>query len=1526
MLACDEPRNEVVETVSVKKILKWLAYSAATVIVVLTAIAGLTQTQWFRDKLRTLALEQLDSLLIADVYLGEIHGNLVSGFSIDSASVVVGGEHLLAAERIDLRYDLFELPSKRITVSHLTLVRPKIALLRGRDSIWNFERMVRPTPDDSTSTPFDWPIVVDQFEVLNAQIRLVDSARLAQGDHMNTGPFFVEYHDVHLREFSLLVKRAFVAPDEKRAFIAALSFLSDRPDLRLQKFSGEVQASKKGASVRNLTIQTARSNLHLDADLHDVDLVAGFDLRELKENRVELSLQTSPLDLNELKRFIPEIDFLDGTLDADLDVDGQFGELNIRHLDLTNRNSELHVGGTLSHLDEPEHLALDIKCRGSKIVYADAVALLSTLDLPNLSGLGTVGLEFDFNGTPTDFMTSFTLASNMGGISAQGAKLKIGGPRSLQYDGEVMLRELNLGALLNDPTLDAIASGTIDIVGSGTSLDNLNASVKARLDSSMFAGRRIGASKLILTAAQGTLEGTADLAVGAMKSELKVSLDRTNKLLPRFTLDGRIVSLNLADFVDDKTQNSDLTLGIRAEGTGLEWEKLNCTATLAFSSSRYKEYQIDSGVVDLSIDQRDPLQSSIALRSSIADFSIKGQFDLDYMVGLLRYEVENMSLAVAQRFKSLDSTLATATDVKELDAFGKRLAAKEKSLAADYELSLKNLEPFSILAGDRTFDAVGTIKGSLRGSFENLAGDAQVSVKEFFYGNADSGMLIQDGIATLRFNDLKPIAPLTDLQLRVKVDAGKMHLNRTKLDTLNFGIFYDKEYAGFVVNADYEQSLHLRTSGQIGITDDGLELKFSKLAPAFKEYAWQAEEGASVIVSQSGLRVQHLALQRGAQRVTLSGWLLTGGALNAHLVCTNLRLDDLWYVLPHDERNDRGFEGLAHLDVQARGTLSSPEYVASLRAEQVLFRGLPFGLITGDLTYKDKAMNTKLVIDNRAISKAESPDLMIEGTLPINLALAENTSLLSDADMDFTVRSDGLQMSLLDPLVPTFNELSGIVKTNLKVQGTLKKPNFTGTLSIERCRFLFAPNNMYYHLDGAFEPKEERIHFTTVTVRNIAEDNNRGREGIVTIKGSMAFRELLPSDFNFTIAGNLLVVNKRTRTSGLAVYGELPVETGPQGLAYTGTIERSLLRGTVFVNNSSLAFPPTTASVREDTFYIPIRIVNDTVKTVAPEDSMNLSRYFRFAARVDSLWNEEIVRRGPSFIDGLRYDLQVDFQGTNNEVRMIFNPATNEELLANITGKVAITEDGKTWNGNLTVSRASYNFYGKRFDAEGTMNYTGDLFNPELHITAKYEGLRDNDQAQPPKQENVVVTYKITGTRLAPKSDISMTIDNVDYNSYSDGPKSDLQSDALTFILAGKFPLSRGERNDVAGGLEATAKTTLLGGASSLLTAAFSEFLREKTGFINSFEFRYDSRGADIRFGGTAFKGYWRYGGKILEDPFNNANFSILYSFGTIFDKPLLRNFMFELEHKVDTSTLFGQIESSRKEVNSARFFYRFSF
>lgn len=1520
-----------------KKILKWLAYIAAGFIALISLLAGVSQTQFFRDRLRSFVLSELDSLFDASISLGPLYGNLVTGFSIDSLSVEVQGAPLITAEHLVIGYDLLALPSRQIRVRNLTLVRPQIALVCAQDGVWNFERMIRPTPEDTSGTAFGWPIRIERFEIKEGSFRLLDSAALAEPEHERTSPYFVEYHDIALRELNLVLSPVRILPDEKLVRIAQCAWISDRPDVQLRKLSGELRVTPWEARVSNLAIQTSRSNLMLDASMQGIDLLDGIELELLQAKPVELNLRTSDLDLDELKRFIHQIDFLHGKVRADIVADGQFGRLQVKQLDLVTGSSELHLAGTVSNLHIPEELVLNVKCRESIVAYSDVRALMPSLSLPDFASLGSVVMDFDFDGMPLDFRTSLDLQSEAGSISTKDATLTIGGPSSLSYDATFGLRNVDLALVFPELAVRSSLTGGLRVSGRGTDLATMHATAELELDSSVIEGQPVVATRIALGVEKGTLTTTSTLAVGSMRAELSAQLDDAAGKAPRFSIRGTISSLNLADILKDPTQDSDLTLKLVAKGAGLKWENLNCTAQLDFSSSRYREYRIDSSAVHLAIDQRDPMHSSISIRSDLADFLLQGRFDLDYMMSLLRYEIGNLRLAIARRFQSVDPSLLAAVDERALRTAGKQLAGQAKVLDAEYELRIKNLEPLSILTGNRTFDAIGVLQGSLRGNYTSLAGDARLEVQEFFYGNADSGVLIQDGLATLRFNDLQPTNPLSVLTLRIRADAGKMHINRTRLDTLKFGIFYDKEYAGFIVQADYDQDYHFRTNGQVGVTDDGVQFTLSNLNLGYKDYMWKADDGGIIAIGRNGMRVHPFVLRRDSQTVSFHGSLSSDESLQATLQGRHLDISSLKYVLREAEQGagERQFEGVANFDAQANGTLADPTYDAVLTVHQVFFRGLPFGDVHGTLHYENELLTTTVEIDSRTDKQHGTPDLTIRGTLPIRLGLRNVHERFPDAAMEFDIRTDGLQMSLLDPLVPTFNELTGIVKADLKITGSPQRPSFAGSMSIENCAFLFEPNNMYYKLEGRFQPDGERIKVLDAVIRNVDADNRPGRVGLIHITGDFAFRDLVPSDFRAEITGQLLVVNQNTLSSSLGVYGELPVEVTGKGLRFTGNIDRSLLKGDVLVRNASLAFPPTTSGAREDTFFIPFRLVDDTARVRESEARAVAARYFSMARKVHGGTGDTLgFMRAPSFIDGLRYDLNVEFAGSNNEIRMIFNAATNEELVANITGRVAITEDGKYWVGTLDVLRASYNFYGKRFDAEGTITYAGDLLNPELNITATYRGTRTNEEVQPPAIEHVVVTYKITGTRLAPKPEISMKIDDVDYASYTAGPKSgDVQSDALTFIITNTFPLSRGERNNIAEQIGPTVGAGLVGGATSLLTSTLAEFLRTKTGFIQSFELRYDTsvrggsfgQSADVRLGGTAFRGYWRYGGKILEDPFSNANVSILYSLGDIFDRPSLRNFMIELERRVDTSTLFGSIET-RKEINSARFFYRFSF
>ncbi len=1515
-----------------KKLLKIAAYTSGSLLVFLLLLAGFTQTQMFRDRLRAAALSSLDSLLDAEVHLGNLDGNLVTGFSIDHISIKVKNDYLLVAERLDLKYDLFEIPGKTISVASMTLIKPFVSLLRGRDGVWNFTRMIRPTPKDtSTHRPFDWPIVVNSLNISDGTIILVDSSALASKDHPLPDPYYVEYHRVILREFNL-VTSLMIRPGEKHATIKSLSFSSEEPDVRLLQISGDFTVTPQATTVKDMVLKTEKTNLQLDAQMKDIDLLGGIDVEQLQHNQVRLSLHAHDVDLNELKRFIPQIGFLNGTVALDLEAGGEFGELGIKKLNMSSGSTAFDIKGTVFNLQTPRNLFLDVKMMNSRILPADPLTILPSLHLPEFPSLGVLTLNLEFVGKPLDFRTTFSIQTNAGELQSDIA-LKIDGSRPLVYKGEVQMHNLNIALLLNDENLTSRLNGTVHIDGQGTSIDDLVGSLRADVDSSEFLSQTVGRSQIALDAVEKKIIASVDITMGGMHSVLNGEFGQQE--VPSFKVDGRVTSFNFEDFTHDTLHNSDLTLSLNAHGAGHSLNTLNGDLALDFSPSRYGDYKITSGNVHLFLDQHDLQQKQLKLESSLADFSLTGAFDMEYLVELIRFELLNVRSAVVEKFVAVDSSLGKAIDRKQLDALSVDLAAKRAALDVTYMLQLKDLEPISIVTGNRKFNGVGTIQGVIRGDQKNLSFEGKLAIADFFYGNVDGGVLIQDATADLKMTNLKPQNLLNDLGVQLVTSAAKVHINRTELDSLQMTVQYQQEYSNYSASATVDHDTRFAIKGRASVSQDEVLFTLNNFQLAFKDFAWNADGGATIGFNAQSAHVSSLVMRRDSQSVIINGTLASHGELNATLVAEAVDLGCLRYLLSKEELDSRsqGFGGKASIQINAGGTLRDPHYDCSLGAEDVMFRGVPFGQLQGDLRYKDRALSIDAMVSNPSHVRTKeqiAPVLTITGTLPINLSLAEEPDTAISV-MDMNIKTNHLQMSFLDPLLPTFNQLSGILRCDLKIKGLPGNPTYAGTMSIDSCSFLFVPNNIYYTFEGKFQPEGDHIKVLDASVRNLPRDNTGDREGILHLVGDFRLNEFKPTDFNLTTTGQLLVVKETTRKSSLSVYGNLFIEIGSQGLHYTGTIEQSQLQGSVLIRNSSLVFPPTkAAATQEAQRTIPLIIIDDTSKVREVHTHSATEEYFGSenddSPKFTRAEKEDIPTK--SFLDGVRYDLNIETAGGNTQIRMIFNTATNEELVANVDGKFTIIGDGTQWVGTVTVDKAYYYFF-KRFDAEGTIRYTGDLLNPELNIKARYEGTRALQDSSAEKVEKVVVNLEITGTRNEPKLNISMSIDDVDYYSYAGLKSSDVQSDALAFIITGAFPLSRSQKNDIASDIGTTVGSSLFGGATSLFSSTLTEFLSRETGFIKAVELSYRAQGSvgegtDIRVTGTAFKGLWRYGGRILEDPFSNANVSILYSFGDIFTKPALRNFMFELERKVEIGTI-GQ-SSERKEINSARLFYRFSF
>jgi len=1522
----------------VKKLFKIVAYIGLGVVGLILLVAGVTQTQFFRDRVRAFALNELDSLLEADIYLGEVGGNLVAGFSVDSIAVIVDGTPLILSKRLDLRYNLWGIPGKSIQVRSFQLESPHINLIRSFDGQWNFERMQKARPDDSSSSePANWVLRFDRLALNDGTVSLIDSVAMMNGSANETGNHFINYHSFTLTHFFLDLA-AKLDPENKELTFKSLRFDSQKNDLHLRDFSGTVAIGKDEARVRNLAITTSRSELFLDVAMKNIDLLGGVELQQLKHSPVSLRIRESLIDLDELKKFIEELDFLHGIVSLDLEGIGEFGDLSVRKLNLAVGKTNVHLAGSIGNLHRPHDLFLTVKMTESLISGRDVAALMPSFGIPELRPVGPATLNLEFEGKPLEFVTKFLVETEAGNIQSSGLALSLGGPSSLRYFGDLRFEGINLARIVDNADLKSNLNGNASIQGEGISLETLASKADLSLDSSRIFDRSLHILRGTIDASKQTITSTITTEFAGSKASLRASLHKPGSNESSFEVNGDVANLNLQDFLHRDDQNSDLTFSINASGSSLTWEKLNGNFKLGFASARYRNYSLSSGEIDLTLDQRNPQNKRILLESNIADLSIEGLFDIEYMADLIAYETQNIRIALGKKLMALDSTLAGNVDRLELQRLGRSLDAVKKSIDARFSLFLKDLVPVSVIASDRRFNGQGVLKGEMKGGYDRLALQGDLQLNDFFYGNADAGILIDDGTATITISDLRPDDPLRDVEIHLSGDAKTLYINRSRLDSVSLTMSYQQEYASYSGAVSFADNFSSRLQGLARVDENKVLFTLNSLGVAYKDYSWEADGGASIAFNTAGVRMQDLVLRRDGQSIRAHGSVGIDGKFDATIEGKELDLDALRFVLPELDlrQGQKALEGKADVNILGSGSIDDPRYAAAIHSDEVRFKNFLVGRIDGDFHFHENRFETEFNIIDVVTQR---PQLKISGFIPLRLGGEPKPGVeqTEPESINLTVVSDGIQMSLLDPLLPTFDYLQGVLKCDLRLRGSLKEPDYSGFISVDSCTFLFVPNNIFYSFKGEFQPTRDRIKVVSSTLYNTAADNAIfKKKGEFHIEGDFSFRNLAPSDFRLVGNGQVLVVKRETKRSSLSVYGNLFVEIGKGGLSFTGPFQQPVLKGIVLVSNSTLIFPPTQeVTTRRSEYYFPAVVVIDTTEKTDKQWLSIVSAYYG---------TDDPYRAGPkvlssnskvkTLLDNVRYDLDIQASGSNTEIQMLFDPRTDEKLVATIVGKFSITEDGRRWIGNLSIPKASYSYLNKTFNASGDLVFTGDFLNPELKITATYEGTRS--LAEPyNRTEEVKVVMDITGTRSKPSLSMGMTIDREEYETYGtaqsrcpDCPKSgDVQTDAIVYILTGSFGTSQSQRNAAVADIGSSATSAVISSASSLFTQKVSDFLRDQTDFINAVEFRYGqgesfSQSAEVYVNLTLYKFLVKAGGRIFES-IDKSNLSILYSLGDLLNSETLQNFMIEFEHKSDEVT---STYSRGQPVNSGRIFYRISF
>lgn len=1496
-----------------KKASKIFLYSLLSFVVLLLCLAGYTQTGAFRSNLRSALYELIKDNLHASVYLGEIDGNLVTGFSIDTVMMYIDNAPFIESGRIAVTYSLFDLLSNEVNVDSLAIRNPVVHLTRWKDGTWNVDRLTD-SAAATDSTPSPWKINARQIVLTNASFRLVDSTGRIDSSVYINGRKSLNYSNLFLQEINLRAGASY-ASDRITAEIRKLSFTSPREKFTLSSLSTVFHYTETGARAENLTILSPHTSIRTLAEIDGIDIFSVGDLAEFENVPVKLTLEESEVSTSDLQVFLPELYFLTGKVKIDGAFQGTFRQLNVNSLNASFGKTVLALNGTVSNIHQPEDLRLNIASKQSSINPPDVPELLPYFGIPLYSQLGQVTLDFQFVGKPLDFVVISKVQSAAGTVTVDGEMVIT--EKHLHYKGLLAGNDVNLEKIFESPDFASHINTKAFIEGEGTSIESLNAEARVEIDSSSVRGIPVSSATVEMKAKERTIDADITLNSPEVSIQTAALLD-FREIEPAYMVSTRVRNLNLAPILRDDYYDSRLSFDLHRTARTFDLLDGISNTNVQILPSRFREHSFDSSSVRIVVAMDSTRQRHIAVRSPVVDGELKGTFDFSGFLKTLQRGVHHITQLYTYQRHVVDST------------FNERSADTARATGIDttrneirYALTVKNLRPISAVFKLPMMDAQATLGGVLAGNEQSadLSGSMQMQ----------RGLIVSDSTVvqikqtSLEFSLRDPAVydPEDPLPLKVELalDGNEIDVNTTALRYPKFSFHYNGTAGEYALYSDVDTTISVALEGNVSAREGEELLNISLLNLTYQGYDIRNANPVIGRLSRKGVSLDSALFEHRDQKLLLDGTYSFNGAVDAVVQVTNFPLHDLYYfsTSPDFRGNALAFGGTVSAKSLLTGTIRNPSFWVQLGGEDLSFKQTSFGRLTGIVTYTDNLADVRFELHHRRDS-VETSDVTVSGKIPVDLRFIHVENRTDLEGLDLHLNASNLQMAALDPFIPELTIVEGRIKTDIHVGGSLNTPSFSGTAQLDSGRWILEMTGISYLANGTLSFDGNKVSFPEFSVANLSGDYS---DGLMKVGGYVTLRGFLPDEYHLAANGELMVLHERSRAQGSAFFGTLIASTGSDSMRFDGNFERSRVSGVVYIQQASLTFPPTQqASSYSSSLFNTVEFVDDTsrqqIDTAAVESVLNI---------VQQLLAQPKVRER-TFLDGFGYDLTIQTRGSVR-VNMIFNANAGayEELYAELDGKLTLSknENGLQLKGSINVGNESkYTFY-KEFNASGSLTFDGDPQNPRLNIAATYEGthcinsspLKDDCA----KEERVIVTLNISGTRLLPQ--VKLGLKTIDQNGKETVRSGEVENDAISFLLTsssgtpGKFrdELTAQDRDRISEQLTSTIGGTFL---NSMLSGYVMEFItRNNIPFVKRVEVSDVGADPNINVRVEIFDAIINAGGRVFSN-INNTNISI--------QRPILgkenRNFMLEVEKK--TENFNYSLES--RTILSARIFYRFTF
>jgi hypothetical protein len=836
----------------------------------------------------------------------------------------------------------------------------------------------------------------------------------------------------------------------------------------------------KGMFFQQLDLQTPESKIGNYFAMRYDDL--GKDMVNfIQKTRLELTLQQSTIHSNDIAYFAPQLKNINKSIIASGKADGTVENFTANNMHVFYGDESSFKGDlTMKGLPDINNTRITVKQMALHTTISDITNMLpknAKSALETVAALKYIDYNGSFEGTWRKFLLSGNTQTALGSVTST---IEWAFPENQlpRYDATLKTDNLDLGQLLNNPTLGKIAfSGNVKGVGFQAS-DNLelngnvtsiffnnylyhNIALKGKLQNKSFTGEAIVKDPNCM----GSFKGYVSFA---------------NPILPEFNLAASIENAFL--------------------------KPLNFATAALGASGKFK-----LNIVGKTLDD-------IIGEATLFDVVIHKN-NIPYAFDTTHFYAQRVDQKKQIEISNSDFSAIIAGEYKLTELSATINDFLSRYFPIYFKKGQQKLSPqtFSIAA------TLHTTENYLQLIDKKLAGFENATIKGFI-NTASHSLTFETYIPQAEYGKYT----VEDFRLSGKGDLDSLHfLAQTGTLVVNDSLRFPA--AAFSIDASNDETaLNLQTSGdktikaanlsaRIKNLSDGVKILFNPSSIVLNEQTWKLEENGELILSKSKIDASEIKLSNGNQEFKIS--TIPSEIGNSHDIVVTLSKVNLGDILPFVLKEPR-IQGITSGELTIEDPLNKLKFYLNAQTEQTRFENDSIG-ITSINGFWDNATS-------KASFNLNSENPLYTFKIGGKLDLADS----SNRTIDATFNVEEVKLSLLEKYIGViFAKMDGTGSGNLRLLGKLSNPDLTGSVRIHNAGVLVDFTKVYYTLqdhDILFKPG--LIDFGELEIKD--QLGNTGK-----ISGQLRHQFFSKMNYNFSASSRKILAINTTKANNNIFYG-----------------------------------------------------------------------------------------------------------------------------------------------------------------------------------------------------------------------------------------------------------------------------------------------------------------------------------------------------------------------------------------------------